>query len=533
VRHSERGRVIAERYELEKALGQGGMGEVWSATDRQTGARVAVKLLHAGAADSKENRGRFEREARIAGTLVSPHICRVSDSGVSEEGDPFMVLELLEGEDLSKRIKTQGHLPASQVVTIAIQVGRALHVAHSAGLVHRDLKPGNIFLAQQGGEEVCKVLDFGIAKTGSMESTQYTSAGAMLGTSSYMSPEQVRSAKTVDHRADLWAFAVVLFRALTGELPFPQTGFELFLAMAEDPIPTPAKVTTLMPELPGPLNVFFERAFANKIDERYQSASAMVVGFCRAAGVTVPADVLYAADARTPSGQYQAAPPSSGQPAPGSGGHGAPVSGQASPGSGGYGAPASGPASPASGGHAPVSGPASPALGGYGGPPSSGQGGPASSPLGGTMMLDGDMALDPDEPDNAATLFYHPGHSPLSAASPGPPPPPPPNPGSTAGNHGPPSKPIVFTMPLDQARAAAGQLTSTGEHAAAAASAQQASGGQPSFVSQTGGWQNVAAQMQAGAPPAAPKPVRMWLWVAIGIVLVLAAGGGVSLLVQP
>ena len=514
MRHSERGRLIGERYELEKALGQGGMGEVWSATDRQTGARVAVKLLHAGAADSKENRGRFEREARIAGTLVSPHICRVSDSGVSEDGDPFMVLELLEGEDLSKRIKTQGHLPASQVVTVAIQVGRALHVAHSAGLVHRDLKPGNIFLAKQGGEEVCKVLDFGIAKTGSMESTQYTSAGAMLGTSSYMSPEQVRSAKTVDHRADLWAFAVVLFRALTGELPFPQTGFELFLAMAEDPIPTPAKVTALMPELPGPLNVFFERAFANKIEERYQSASAMVVGFCRAGGVTVPADVLTAADARTPSGQYHAAPPSSGQQAPGSGGHGAPASG-------GYGAPASG---------------------GYGAPPSSGQGGAASSSLGATMMLDGDMALDPNEPDNAATLFYQPSLKDLPGgpppgpppAPPAPPPPPhPANPGSATGNYGPPSKPVVFTMPLDQARAAAGQLTATGEHAAASAGAQQAPGAQPSFASQTGGWQDIAAQMRAGAPPAAPKPVRLWLWVMIGIVLVLAAGGGVSLLVQP
>ena len=570
VRHSERGRLIAGRYELEKALGQGGMGEVWAAHDRQTGARVAVKLLSSAAADSKENRGRFEREARIAKSLQSPHICGVSDSGVDEEGDPFMVLELLEGDDLSKRIKTQKLLPPSFVVTLAIQVGRALHVAHSAGLVHRDLKPGNIFLAKQGDEEICKVLDFGIAKTGSMESTQYTSAGAMLGTSSYMSPEQVRSAKTVDHRADLWAFAVVLFRALTGELPFPQTGFELFLAMAEDPIPTPAKVTSLVPTLPGPLNVFFERAFANKIEERYQSAFAMVNGFCRAAGVTVPQDVLSASDARTPGGQYQAAPTPSGQyqAVPPSSGQGAPSSGQGAP-SSGQGARVSGvhatpvpggyPAPP-SGGHAAVSGayPVS-APGGQRPPmpsaPGFGAAAPDESPLGATMMLDGgDIELDPDEPDNAATLFYQPALKDLPSAPQGPPPGPPPpgaaNPGSGTGNFGPPSNQPVFTLPLDQARAAAQQAGAvTGDHAAASASAMQAGpmhAGAPyagaqhpegapqpqvSYV-QTGGWQAVAAQVAGEKALAAPRSSRAWLWIVIAVVVALVAGGAVFFAMQ-
>jgi serine/threonine protein kinase len=332
VKESARVRTIAGKYELEKLLGQGGMGEVWVAKELSSGRKLALKLLKSAAADSKENRARFEREAHIATTLVSPHIAQVTDSGVDEDGEPFMALELLHGEDLQQRIKTEKTLPLPQVVRLAIQVGRALHVAHAAGLVHRDLKPANIFLARQGDEEIFKVLDFGIAKASSLGSTEYTTAGAMLGTASYMSPEQIRNAKTVDHRADLWAFAVVLFRSLTGQFPFSQTGFDLFLALMEDPIPAPLKVTSLVPSLPPPLNVFFERSFVRDLSQRYATASAAVVGFCRAAGVTVPADVLHAADGSRPS---------------------APIS-------------------------APVASPAMP-------------------------------QLDASDPDNAATLFYHPG----------------------------------------------------------------------------------------------------------------------------
>jgi eukaryotic-like serine/threonine-protein kinase len=220
-----------------------------------------------------------------------------------------MAMELLHGEDLSRRIKKEKALPLQYVVRLAIHVGRALHVAHSAGLVHRDLKPANIFIARHGDDEIIKVLDFGVAKGGQLESTEYTTAGSMLGTASYMSPEQIKNAKTVDHRADLWAFAVVLFRSLTGELPFPQTGFDLFLALTQDPLPAPQPITVLKPDLPRPLNVFFERSFVKELDKRYANASAMVVGFCRAAGVTVPADVLQAAD--TPGSAGQGTGPSS------------------------------------------------------------------------------------------------------------------------------------------------------------------------------------------------------------------------------
>lgn len=483
-------RIVAGKYELAKLLGQGGMGEVWVANELATGRQLALKLMNAAAADSKEHRARFEREARIASTLVSPHIAQVTDSGLDEEGNPFMALELLHGEDLAKRIKTEKSLPLAQVVRIAIQVGRALHVAHSAGLVHRDLKPANIFLARQGDEEIVKVLDFGIAKTGAMDSTQYTAAGAMLGTASYMSPEQIRNAKAVDHRADLWAFAVVLFRALTGELPFPQTGFDLFLALAQDPIPTPQAVTSFVPGLPPPLNVFFERSFVHTLEQRYPSASAMVVGFCRAAGVTVPPDVLYASDSRTPPSFPVPSAPAASGPAPS-----APV-----------------PSAPAPSAPAP-SAPLPPV---------------ANVGLDGTMMLDvlpvpsppagahaGPVAappsLDPDEPDNAATLFYQPAPKDLPSPPAGNSPHSPPGLSAGAGRS------PVFTYPLDAARAAAasapdGQLEAPRPAVASIPEGQMASAGEP----------------QARSGPARATAMRggrgsgAGIWILVMVVLLIA-----------
>ena len=497
MKESERARVVAGKYQLEKLLGQGGMGEVWVATDLARGGKIALKLLKVEAAESKEHRARFEREARIATSLVSPHITRVSDSGLDEDGTPFMAMELLSGQDLQQRIKTEKVLPITYVVRLAIQVGRGLHVAHAAGLVHRDLKPANIFLAQMGDEEIAKVLDFGIAKGNAQDASEFTTAGAMLGTASYMSPEQIRNAKTVDHRADLWALAVVLFRSLTGQFPFQETGFELFLAMMQDPLPTPTRITSLVPSLPGPLNVFFERSFLREIDQRYPNASAMVVGFCRAAGVTVPADVLHAADAPAPT---------------------APISGQ----------PSSGPVS------MPVSG--QPSSGPFGqGPPSPHVAHQEPQGLSGTLMLDSlpeglglpsrtplpaagrpgegggsPMELDPDEPDNAATLFYHPGASaPVEI---------PENKGAPGFSPGPPQR-QVFTYPLDTARAAAADFP-------------PAPGNPPLPSSQL-----AQASVQAQAPTeiairdqrSPPRGARATgLWILIVTLVLLAAVGGIA-----
>jgi len=499
------------------------MGEVWVAKDRQTGGKIALKLLKVEAAASKEQRGRFEREARIARSLQSPNITRTFDSGVDEDGSPFMAMELLEGHDLQKRIKTEKVLPIQYVVQLSIQVGRALHVAHAAGLVHRDLKPANIFLSERDGEEIAKVLDFGIAK-GSAEASEFTTAGEMLGTASYMSPEQIRNAKTVNHQADLWALAVVLFRALTGQFPFPETGFELFLALTQDPLPTPIRITSLVPALPRPLDVFFERAFTRDVASRYPNASAMIVGFCRAAGVTVPQDILSAADSPMPerplSGQFPAVslsssalPPISGQPISGQPVSGQPISGQPISGQPISGQPFSGPGSstqPLSGqpysgqrfgglptpvpGSSPSGGPVTPVPGSPSpyGQPHVHEHPPASEPQGlsGTLMLDSlpDLAasmshgpapaagrpasnphpslqdLDPDEPDNASTLFYQPGlQVPMDirpdASRPNTPPP----------GFGPPAeRPQVFTAPLDAVRAAAADFPANPDPSATA-----------------------------------------------------------------
>jgi len=509
---SARARTIAGKYELEKLLGQGGMGEVWVAKELSTGRELALKLLKTAAADSKENRARFEREARIATTLVSPHIVQVTDSGVDDDGDPFMAMELLHGEDLQQRIKAEKRLALAQVVRLAIQVGRGLHVAHTAGLVHRDLKPANIFIARQGDEEIFKVLDFGIAKAESTDSSEYTAAGAMLGTASYMSPEQIRSAKTVDHRADLWAFAVVLFRSLTGQFPFSETGFELFLALMSDPIPVPAKVTSLVPELPAPLNVFFERSFVRDLSQRYATASAAVVGFCRAAGVTVPSDVLHAAGAPMPGASVSAGSSRISTVGPVSGTFAAPPRPPTTP-------PSSGPAA------APVSSPPFSSPSAYGGSNHD-----QASPLSGTLMLDNfpspsdrasgplpaagraaepDLALvESDTGELASTLFYQPG---LQVPPAGPPE----SKGTpSTGLSGGPAKPFVFTYPLDAARAAAG-LSSEG--ASPATSQLQLSQAAPAAQ---------LAQPNQGQPPVAysGRSSHIWLGVMIGLLLAVAGG---------
>ena len=289
MKQPERAKIVAGKYALEKAIGQGAMGEVWIVRHVHNGRRFAMKLLRESVLGSAEMRGRFEREARLAAGLASPHVAQVTDSGVDEDGDPYTVLELLDGEDLQKRLKREGRLPTATVVRLATQIGKGLRVAHAAGLVHRDLKPANIFLAKQDDEEIVKVLDFGIAKSIAADMTEYTATGAMLGTASYMSPEHVRNAKTVDHRADLWAFAVVLYRALTGDVPFPLSGIELYLALGRDPIPQCIKATSVVPGLPPAVDVFFERAFSADIERRYPSATAMVEGFCRAVDGALPA----------------------------------------------------------------------------------------------------------------------------------------------------------------------------------------------------------------------------------------------------
>src|SRR5262249_53047041 len=212
--------VIAGKYRLVRALARGGMGAVWQAHHVQLDIPVAIKFMDAGMTASADARARFEREARSAALIRSPHVVHILDHGV-DGGMHYIVMELLEGENLGDRLQRDRRLTIPEATNIALQVAKALRRAHDAAIIHRDLKPTNVFLAQIDDEEIVKVLDFGIAKALLAEGeNEVTKTGMVMGSPSYMSPEQARDPKSVDHRADLWSLGVILFRALTGEMIF-------------------------------------------------------------------------------------------------------------------------------------------------------------------------------------------------------------------------------------------------------------------------------------------------------------------------
>jgi eukaryotic-like serine/threonine-protein kinase len=260
------------------------MGAVWAAYDASLRRRVALKLMSPDHLASPSARSRFEREAMAIAQLHSPNVVQIYDYGI--EGDaPYIVMELLDGEDLQSRITRLGRLPLSAVATILTQAAKALTAAHASGIVHRDIKPANIFLARHDHEEIVKVLDFGVAALVSGLSGSdlaVTRAGGVVGTPHYMSPEQVRGSRGVDFRSDLWSLAVVAYRALTGRLPFEAEAFgELLIQICTDPIPPPSRLTT---ELGTEVDRFFERALARDPARRF--ASARELGAALSATVT-------------------------------------------------------------------------------------------------------------------------------------------------------------------------------------------------------------------------------------------------------
>src|SRR5687768_3981364 len=218
------GTIIAGKYRLDGMIGRGGMGSVWSTMHLGLGQRVAVKLIAKRYASSREARQRFDLEAKAAAQLRSRYVVQVFDNGETEDGTPYIVMELLEGESLDHRIERRGPVPLDQALRIVGQVGRALIRAHGLGIVHRDLKPENIFLTrsdEDDGGEIAKVLDFGIAKIKTSDGGgSATRTGTVLGTPLFMSPEQARGLKSVDHRTDLYSLGMVTFTMLTGRNAF-------------------------------------------------------------------------------------------------------------------------------------------------------------------------------------------------------------------------------------------------------------------------------------------------------------------------
>jgi eukaryotic-like serine/threonine-protein kinase len=267
----QEGDVLAGKYRVEKVLGFGGMGVVVSAFRGDLEQRVAVKFLSQAAAERPDAAERFRREARAAAKIRSEHVARVLDVGTLDSGLPYMVMEFLEGNDIAEELRRFQRLPILDAVEFILQATEALAEAHAGGVVHRDLKPGNLFLAQRAdGTRRVKVLDFGISKalTGSsVEELSLTKTAALIGSPLYMAPEQMRSAKDVDTRADIWSLGAMMYEMLTGEPPYTGDSIPQLCAalLHDDPIP----LRQHRPEIPEGLEQAVLRCLAKDRNHRF------------------------------------------------------------------------------------------------------------------------------------------------------------------------------------------------------------------------------------------------------------------------
>jgi len=226
----EAGELISGKYRLQRQMGAGSMGSVWAARNELTDRDFAVKFLLPELAHDEAALNRFFHEARACGQIRNTAIVDVYDMGRAEDGSPYLVMELLEGEGFDARLRRLGRMRAADVCRYLMVLARGLDEAHTRGLIHRDLKPGNIFFAvDKAGEVTPKILDFGISKEMSDLDIVSTHAGAVLGSPAYMSPEQARGELHIDGRADLWALGVIMYEALAGALPFDASNYNALM----------------------------------------------------------------------------------------------------------------------------------------------------------------------------------------------------------------------------------------------------------------------------------------------------------------
>ena len=295
------GAVLAGKYKVERVIGEGGMGVVVEAKHIALDERVAMKFLTAAYATHPEAAARFLREARAAVKIKSEHVARVSDVGTLETGAPYMVMELLQGNDLNQELQSKGVLPMQDAVDYVIQACEAIAEAHAAGIVHRDLKPANLFLTRRmDGSALVKVLDFGISKM-SDGVENLTKTMAAMGSALYMSPEQMQQTRGVDHRTDIYALGVALYELLAGKQPYYADTLPQLCAEVLTGTPTPLR--TARPDVPPGLAAVIEKAYARDRADRYGSVAHFVVALApfapprsqpnidriaRAAGLPIP-----------------------------------------------------------------------------------------------------------------------------------------------------------------------------------------------------------------------------------------------------
>ena len=320
------GSVLAGKYRVERIIGQGGMGLVVEARHIALDERVALKFLLPEYAQHPEAATRFIREARAAAKIKSEHVARVSDVGNLDSGAPYMMMEFLEGADLSQTLEKLGVLPVEDAIDYIIQGCEAIAEAHTHGIVHRDLKPANLFLSKRpDGTPIVKVLDFGISKVIGGAVDNLTKTTAAMGSALYMSPEQMQQTRAVDHRTDIYALGIALYELLAGKQPYyadtlPQLCAEILTG-------TPTPIRTARPEIPEELAQVLEKAYARDKGQRYQSIADLVIALApfaptrsqntidrvaRMAGLAIPIAGSFDGTARSSSPSYPSAAPKQG-----------------------------------------------------------------------------------------------------------------------------------------------------------------------------------------------------------------------------
>ncbi len=305
------GARLGDRYVLEAKVGEGGMGEVWRAKHLTLESEVAIKLLSKSLASSEETKKRFLAEAKLTAKIHTRHAVRVFDSDVTDDGQPYLVMELLHGEPLGDRIAREKKISLASTAHMMNAAAKALNRAHALGIVHRDFKPDNIFLTKGEEEEEVKVVDFGIAKLiGSLDEAKpsatdmaeltgralstLTRTGKLVGTPHYMSPEQVRMSDEVGPATDIWAFGVVAFEALTGVCPFEGTSVVALFANIQ--LGKSKKASEVNPDVPAAFDDWFKIACATEPSMRFSDAQAAAAALAESLGVSLVARIAMPAD---------------------------------------------------------------------------------------------------------------------------------------------------------------------------------------------------------------------------------------------